>query len=531
MSKITRALHSTRPVNLAGAPTFTRSREEQVVLALTVGTFEPTFYADVRTLTTQALDLFRAFAVSDPTFLAQAILYAREQGLMRTAPITALAVLSTGGAPAKAAFRQIFPRVIKTPGDLQDFLACVHHSPIRGMGKLVQKAIQTWLRSMSEYHVIKYGSDHQEMSLRDIYRLAKPRPTTPLENALAAYCTKGLVDATLLPQIAGYEAFKVAAKASVNPDQTAEQRARSTVEALALVDAHRLPWEVVTTHFAGNTDAWHVMMWQMPYFALLRNLSNLLKYDVFTAYPDDLSYAVKILTDLDRVALSKILPFQFYSARKRLESETSAHAYIIQALENAMDLAFVNMPYLQGHVLLANDVSESMQSTASERGTSTCAEIAALFAAGAFKRSKDATIVSFATSLTVREVTRDQPLAEIVQQISRDGGGTDLSLPIQYATLHDPPFDTVICFTDNESWVDCLKGISTHQCLATYRQTHPDTRFFFAQLLPYTDAVVPPNEPNCYFLYGWSAATLNFIASICAGQATQVEHIKTLALS
>src|SRR5215469_17543812 len=79
--------------NYEGAPTFTRSAEESLVRVLTTGTFEPTYYASDVTLADEALSVFREFAQQDPHFLAQAILYARTEGLMRLVPITALVVL------------------------------------------------------------------------------------------------------------------------------------------------------------------------------------------------------------------------------------------------------------------------------------------------------------------------------------------------------------------------------------------------------------------------------------------------------
>ena len=72
--------------NYEGAPTFTRGPEESLVRVLTTGTFEPTYYASDVTLADEALELFRSFAADDPHFLAQAILYARNEGLMRIAP-------------------------------------------------------------------------------------------------------------------------------------------------------------------------------------------------------------------------------------------------------------------------------------------------------------------------------------------------------------------------------------------------------------------------------------------------------------
>src|SRR5215469_11795615 len=161
--------------NFEGAPTFTRSPEESLVRVLTTGTFEPTFYASDVTLADEALALFREFSVTDPHFLAQAIMYARNDGLMRLAPITALVVLSASpNLDAKEMFRRIFPRVIQTPGDMQDFVALCRGGKLRGMGKSITHAVALWLSSMSEYHAVKYGAESQSLSVRDLYRLSRP---------------------------------------------------------------------------------------------------------------------------------------------------------------------------------------------------------------------------------------------------------------------------------------------------------------------------------------------------------------------
>src|SRR5215472_5762033 len=101
--------------NYEGAPTFVRGDEEQLVRVLMTGNFEQTFYASDAELAGEAIGLFRHFAATDPHFLAQAIVYARGEGLIRVAPITALVVLSAAdSADAKELFRRIFPRVIQT---------------------------------------------------------------------------------------------------------------------------------------------------------------------------------------------------------------------------------------------------------------------------------------------------------------------------------------------------------------------------------------------------------------------------------
>jgi hypothetical protein len=266
--------------NYEGAPAFVRGDEEQLVRVLTTGTFEQTFYASDIELAAEAVALFRQFATEDPHFLAQAIVYARNEGLMRTAPITALVVLSAVENPdAKEMFRRIFPKVIRTPGDLRDFLTLCRLKTLRGMGKAVTRATQRWLAEISQYHAIKYGSESQEMSLRDIYRLARPKLTGEA-NDIARYLVRGEI-APELTQIAGYEELKrEAAKLrragaldadGASGDATLDEAEKGRIEEriLTLIAEHRLPWEVVVTQVRGSAAVWSAMLYQMPYMACL----------------------------------------------------------------------------------------------------------------------------------------------------------------------------------------------------------------------------------------------------------------------
>jgi 60 kDa SS-A/Ro ribonucleoprotein len=516
--------------NYEGAPTFTRGDEESLARVLTTGMLEPTFYASAQELAGEALALFTAFAEKDPHFLAQAILYARNKGLMRLAPLTALVALSASpNADAKELFRRIFPRVVRTPGDLQDIISLCRAKKIRGMGKLVQRAAGRWLAEMSEYHAIKYGAESQAMSLRDIYRLTRPK-LVGRPNDIARYLVKGDV-ADGLAQIAGYEAFKAAAKTyRETPTPAGEARL------LSLIAESRLPWEVVTAQVSGSAAVWTAMLYQMPYMALMRNLNNAIKYGVM-ADAEALGYITRTLADPERVAASKQFPFRFVSALKATEKTDGAgKAEIRTALETALELSFANMPELGDRVLIANDISGSMASKPSPKSDMTMAEIAAVFAAAAFKKAAHGEIVSFDTTAQPRAVSRGQPLAEIAKAVTGYGGGTSLSAPLEYAFggkgKKARVYDLAVFITDSESWVDHLiKNRGALDLIREYKKrVNPELKVFFMQLMPYRHAVVPPDEPGCYYLYGWDSGALAFIAQMARGGASQIEAIRQVSV-
>ena len=519
--------------NYEGAPSFVRGDEEQLVRVLMTGNFEHTFYASDAELAGEAIGLFRHFAATDPHFLAQAIVYARAGGLMRIAPITALVVLSAAdSADAKELFRRIFPRVVQTPGDLQDAITLCRRSALRGMGKAVTRAANRWLAGISQYHVVKYGSESQQISLRDIYRMTRPKLTGEA-NAIARYVVKGEV-APELTQIAGYEEFKRAARMLAGRKDTLsdEERAAAEARVLALIGEYRLPWEVVAGQVIPSRAVWERLLYDMPYMALARNLNNMVKYGV-TQDPAALSYITRTLADPQRVASGKQLPFRYFSALKALKADGAVGMALREALSAALELSFANMPELGRRVLVANDISGSMSSRPSPRSEMTMAEIAGIFAAAVYKKAESGEIVSFDTEARPRDVSRELPIAAIAERVSGYGGGTSLSAPLAYAFKdRKRVFDTAVFITDSESWYDHLtrnRGVLDE--IREYRKrVSPELKCFFVQLLPYKHAVVPESEPGCYYIYGWSSAALGYIASVVSGGASQVEAVKQVSV-
>lgn len=523
--------------NYEGAPAFVRGDEEQLVRVLMTGNFEHTFYASDAELAGEAIGLFRHFAATDPHFLAQAIVYARGEGLMRVAPITALIVLSAAdSADAKELFRRIFPRVIQTPGDLQDAIALCRRSALRGMGKAVTRAANRWLAGISQYHVVKYGSQSQQISLRDIYRMTRPKLSGEA-NAIARYVVKGEV-APELTQIAGYEEFKRSARMLAAGQGTGEgalsdeERAAAEARVLALIGEYRLPWEVVAGQVIPSRAVWERLLYDMPYMALIRNLNNMVKYGV-TESAEALDYITRTLADPRRVASGKQLPFRYFSALKALKAEGAAEKALREALSAALELSFVNMPELGRRVLVANDISGSMSSRPSPRSEMTMAEIAGIFAAAVYKKAESGEIVSFDTEAHPRDVPKDLPLATIAERVSAYGGGTSLSAPLTYAFKdRKGRFDTAVFITDSESWYDHLtrnRGVLDE--IRDYRtRVSPELKCFFVQLVPYKHAVVPESEPGCYYIYGWSGAVPGYIASVVSGGASQVEAVKQVSV-
>jgi 60 kDa SS-A/Ro ribonucleoprotein len=193
------------------------------------------------------------------------------------------------------------------------------------------------------------------------------------------------------------------------------------------------------------------------------------------------------------------------------------------------------MPELGRRVLVANDISGSMSTRPSAKSDMTMSEIAGIFAAAVFKKAEQGEIVSFDTAAHPRSVSKIDSLADIARAVSEIAGGTSLSAPIEYAfggREGARVYDVAVFLTDSESWYDHLtRNRGVLDLIREYKaRVNPALACFFVQLVPYKHAVVPQTEPGCYYIYGWSASILDYIASVLDGGHTQVEAVRQVSV-
>lgn len=515
--------------NYEGAPAFERSLEERALQVLMTGAFEDTFYASAETLAKEALETLDAQGKADADYLARALVYAREKGYLRLAPIAGLLVLSKHDT---ALFKKAFPRVIRTLGDLQDFVSLARSKAVRSTGRAVRDAAARWLRDMPSYQVIKYGAAGDgegpgaPVNLRDILRLVHPKPGESgdvFKYAIARVKGDKVAPELLekLPaDLRAYERFKELTR---DPES-----ARSNVdEALGLVEKHRLPYEVVTARLASG-EAWKALARTAPFMNMLRNLNNYQKHGVF-GDPALKARVLARLTDEREIERSMQFPFRFYSAYKAFSGDEQVR----EALAKATELSVMNMPDL-GRTLVAVDESGSMGHPVSAHSALMLYDVGNLFAAACWKKSAEGWLVPFANkAMPVGEggarVNRGDSVVTIAQALYT-GGGTDLSAPLVWALDGKKTFDTGVFITDNESWVDHLRANrGVVDAIRTYRARNKKAQFFFIQLAPYQKVQAPMTEPGVHFVYGWSDNVLRFVAQAASGQS-QVEAVKATAL-
>lgn len=466
-------------------PAYTRSAEEQYLQILLTNTMSNTYYADQNELLTDAEQLHHEMAAGNPGFMAKAIVFARNSGFMRLQPLFGLAVLS---AYRPDLFAKIFLQVVRIPSDLFDFLTILKGQGRGEGGRAVKRQVNRFLAGVSEYWAIKYNGRGRGYSLGDVIATAHPKPADLKQQALFRYLRGLEANLALLPQVEALERLKSAI---------------SEKEQIEWIGRGKLPYETVTGAVKPSKAVWEALLHQMPTFALLRHLNALQRAGVLEERRN-LDYVMGRITDAEALRKAHILPFRFATAFRQVE-----HPELRDALREAVDVTFDNLPEIGENTAIFLDISGSMDGQ--------YLEIGSVFALALYKKTKGNSLFwLFNTDVRDTRPSRRDSILGQAEHI-RAGGGTDTGAPVRKLLQERKQVDQIIIITDEQQ----NSGSPFYQELAQYRsKVNPDVKAFIVDIAPYRHAMVPPQDRNTFYIYGWSDTVLSYIAQSVQGYAS-----------
>ncbi|MCQ6561518.1 TROVE domain-containing protein [Paenibacillus mendelii] len=476
-------------------PAFIRSAEEQYVQTLMTNTMSNTYYADQHELLREAAQLHHEMANSNPTFMAQAIVYARNEGFMRLQPLFGLAILSIYNPDL---FAKIFLQVVRYPSDLSDFLTILKGLGRGEGGRAVKRQVNRFLSGVSEYWAIKYNGRGRGYSLGDAIATAHPKPQELKQQALFRYLRGLDTNLALLPQVEALENLKLAA---------------TEEEQIAWIERGKLPYETVTGAIKPSKAVWEALLYQMPTFAMLRHMNALQRAGVLTD-KRNLDYIVSRLTDQQALNKAKILPFRLATAFRQVD-----HPELRDALREAAELTFDNLPELGERTAIFLDISGSMEGQ--------YLEIGAVFALALYKKTQGNSLFwLFDTEVVDAKPSRKDSILTQAAQI-RTRGGTDTGAPIRKLIQDQKKVDQIIIITDEQQ----NSGSPFYKQLKQYRaKINRDVKAFIVDIAPYRHAMVPDHDPQTFYIYGWSDTVLSYIAQSVQGYSSLMERVAELSL-
>ena len=462
--------------NRENYPAYKMGWKKELVSTLMTNTFGNTFYVGQKGVIKESEKIHKQAIKADPMFYAKALVFARTQGYMRSQPIYGLSLLCKADPKL---FEAIFDQVILTPSDLKDFIA------LRGKsGHGWKRVASKWLtQKMSQYWAIKYGSksNKDDYALYDILNVV--HPVVPGGSDLFAYILGKDYNAEVLPQVAQFKRLKAAS---------------TDEEKIAAITEGRLPHEVTTPFVGKSKKVWEALIPQMPVMALLRNLATAERHDAASA---NKKFIQKTFSNSEIIAKSKILPFRFLEAEKHVKE-----MWIKDALRDALELSFANIPDIEGNTCVMLDISGSM---GAGYGHPEVLPQAAIFAVALMKKADNGRLLLFDTSVVEMSISKRDSLLTQAQKI-RPRGGTDTSAPFELITGNGEKYDNIILITDEQQ----NTGAPAYRSFEKYKKSvkNPNVKLFIIDVNNYKSALFNPKDDNVFYCFGWSDKVLEYIA-------------------
>ena len=533
------AAASADAVNAEGAPAWTMRDTDRLVQLSMTGTLGPSFYASGSELTADAVKLLRR---AEPRALAGAIARGRSAGFVRSFPILGLVFLSRKDP---ALFRETFPKVVLTGGDLGDFLDLAHQ--VRGIGRGVKAAVAAWIRDKATpYYAQKY-----RRQLADALRLCHLRGG---DDPLFAW----ILAARGGSRRAG--ASRVAEAEAAHPALAARRDFIRAVEAgdeaacLRLLDADGLDLDSLSNWHDRFTPAlWKAAAKRMPTMRFLKSLGKLRREDAL----EEETWRRKLTPEKLRAA--RVFPFRLYSAwaallppptlpnvdlfalirqyrkahpeadprecrryvdgermrqreetlRQRKEQAGALGGHLAATLDSyarAFDWGAFN----RGSWVVAPDVSLSMRSPIGQSSNLCFADVAGMFTGFFSVGLRQVTVLPFHTEVNPYSLGREASVLDHICAIGgMTGGGTFMEAPLEKMLREDIRVDNALFITDSMEWGEGWLGHWKQ-----YRRRNPRAKAFLLRLDSNATQPFPPAEADSlgiHQIFGWSDAVVDYM--------------------
>lgn len=450
--------------NHAGGYVF--KEEASIILDrfLILGTEGRSFYSSEKELTVQNANAIIAMIKTNPKMVLDRVVEVSKKGLSlkNDTCIFVLALIYTyGDNEAKRAARDNFRTIVRIPTHLMLFIETVRG--LRGLGRSIKSSIKSWYEDADdntlEYHVVKYWN-RNDWKQCDILNIAHPSDKgNAKKKEIFSYIINSKrvddykYDKKILPIVAARDDLF-----ALPPEA---KSVKSAVEIMAANSS--ITHEMIPTWLKGYKEVWEVLAESMPLEAMIRNLNKMTSLGMFSDKGSEFTRKiVNRITDSENLKRARIHPFKIFVAKNTYESGRGdlgsltwePSGAIVGALDRAFVKSFEYTDRIENkRILVAVDSSGSMR-TNKTLGQS-CSVVAAAMSYIYMKICDNVDFLTYDTRCAeVNGVHDGMSLAEFTKVYADKfrGGGTDGSLPAQFAIKEKRKYDAIITFSDNETW-------------------------------------------------------------------------------
>lgn len=482
MSKFNQT-NTNKTTNKSGHVAYSMQDKELLVTQVLTTFFnESKFYGDT---SKKLVETAERVAKKEPSFISNLAAYARKEFHLRSVAHV-LTCIVAHEVESKPFIRRTVDAVVERADDLTEILACYISMYGKPIPNGLKKALGANLKRFNEFQLSKYNGGQKSVKFKDILRLTHVKPDNKEQEELF----RKVLDDTL---------------------------------------ATATRWETELSTKGNNTETWESLIDnnQLGYMALVRNLRNILQANLSK---ERMEKICNTLSNPDKVAKSKLLPFRFYSAYKEVSKLSQCSSKLIDALGMAIEHSVSNIAGFKGKTLVAIDASGSMSDKVSSNSDTTCYEIASLLGVIAAHLAEENIVVIFRSSgwwnssseVTKINTSRYGNMLEQVKGLPNCGGGTPMEAPFVWATQNKINVDRIIVLSDNE--VNSKSNTIQSYFERYKKEVNPNTYLHAIDMQGYGTQQFMGKNVN--IIAGWSEKVLEFVSLVEEGLDSQVKRIE-----
>lgn len=531
--------------NSAGGYSFVIDDWARLDRFLILGCEGGTYYATERKLTIENAIVLQKCAILDAKRTVDRIVYLSQSGRVakNSTCIFSMAVLASRKdvVGLRSVALRALPLVCRTGSHLLEFVS-MYESLGGGWGATMKAAIRAWYADKPEnelaYQMVKYVQ-RGGMSQRDVLRLCHFGKKADVRGDILNWVKSKGWD-----QI-GHEA-PCNDKVSLIPLWAAEAAKRATdeKEIVRLIEKYRLVRECIPSQWLNSVAVWDALLKDMPLTALIRNLGKMSAINLIYPLSEASLYIRRRLVDRMSLKAARIHPISLLGALRvyaqghgeRGKLKWQPNDVVMAAIEEAFYLAFDAVEPTNKRYLIGLDVSGSMASgnIAGFPGL-TPREASCALSMVTVRTEPASHVVAFTSSgwnsqdggrsgfgsvrgglsngLRDFDIRPGDRLDNVMDRASRlSFGGTDCSLPMQYALAKQIPVDVFLIITDNETW----HNPQMHPCQALQKYRHLmgiNAKLAVMAMTATQFSIADPNDPYQLDMVGLDTATPNVLAN------------------
>eukprot|EP01092_Planopodium_desertum_P014510 TRINITY_DN7342_c0_g1_i1.p1 TRINITY_DN7342_c0_g1~~TRINITY_DN7342_c0_g1_i1.p1 ORF type:complete len:485 (-),score=74.43 TRINITY_DN7342_c0_g1_i1:81-1475(-) len=429
----------------------------------------------------------------------------------------------------KAAYANVL-KICRIPTHLFMFIGFCEkiYDSSTGWGRAHRKAVSKWYSSQKAKKLIfactKY-KQREGWSHRDVLRLCHVKPQNAGHALAYKYLTRGYESIKDFRAPDGPEGVEVTEVLKlIHAVHAALAVKDKPEEIIDLIKEHGLAREHIPTNFLNNKEVWQALVGKMGMTAMIRNLGKMTSLGLIAPGTPETVAAVAQFGNIELLKSSRIHPLNLLAASRTYakgKGDKGALTWfpvpeVINALDEAFYSTFKFVQPTGKRIMLAIDVSGSMEAPIVGMSSITCREGAAAMAMVTKRTEPNCTVMGFSHEFVPLEINATMKLSEVIATIEKvPMGATDCALPMMWAQKNAVPVDVFIIYTDSETY---FGDVHPAQALRSYRKVMGiDAKMIVIGLGASEFSIADPLDPGMFDMVGFDTSGPEIINNFILG--------------